>query len=611
MWRTVSLILCLLAGPVMADPATEVQRRIDVAGALPSDTREAALERVLLLREAEGIADDVLSAGPPKREDWPLVSPEARAVRAALRDAAAKDFTPFCEGREPGECLVADVEALLAEVPEVAREAKREGAIGPSGAERKIAILLAETGHYQKAADIAEGIADPFDQARTIRDVVMTHLRRDGPRAAKRLEDVDELIAKISRNPAIIAELATGIAAWLAEQGDSEGSVEILTRAEQFAALVGDEGGKGEALAFVGRLYLDLDEIDDAEALIEQIDDDLWRDALKDWIARWNAERGDFAVAERRAESIEDPGERAESLRAVAVEMAKAGELSEAQRVAGRPKDPYYRVVALLAVAVALVEAGREGAVEVFAEAEALARGIEEAEDRVVALGEVAASLIKAGSSPAAEDMAVELVSMEATPRRVSFVLEHIAETFRDEGQGEAALRYVLQAVDVMRDAEDVESRSGHELDLARLLISLPAHAEAEQVAVGIDAPSSRVFALKDLAVALVQSGADQPGRKDDVRRIVALIKRIEGAEEWRGDGLMEVAEALAEVGDVAEAEAVVSGIVEPVRRNEAMAGVATALANGGQLVEAWRIAGQVADPAWRAVAQAAVAAQL
>jgi hypothetical protein len=610
MWRTVSLILCLLAGPVMADPATEVQRRIDVAGALPSDTREAALERVLLLREAEGIADDVLSAGPPKREDWPLVSPEARAVRAALRDAAAKDFTPFCEGREPGECLVADVEALLAEVPEVAREAKREGAIGPSGAERKIAILLAETGHYQKAADIAEGIADPFDQARTIRDVVMTHLRRDGPRAAKRLEDVDELIAKISRNPAIIAELATGIAAWLAEQGDSEGSVEILTRAEQFAALVGDEGGKGEALAFVGRLYLDLDEIDDAEALIEQIDDDLWRDALKDWIARWNAERGDFAVAERRAESIEDPGERAESLRAVAVEMAKAGELSEAQRVAGRPKDPYYRVVALLAVAVALVEAGREGAVEVFAEAEALARGIEDVEDRVVALGEVAGSQIKAGNSPAAEDLAVELAAMGATPRRISYVLEHIAKSFQDSGQGDAALRYTLQAADHAR-VEDLEDRSEPRLPLSRLLISLGAYAEAEQLGIEIDEPSSRVFALKDLAVALVRSAADQPGRKDDVRRIVALIKRIEGAEEWRGDGLMEVAEALAEVGDVAEAEAVVSGIVEPVRRNEAMAGVATALANGGQLVEAWRIAGQVADPAWRAVAQAAVAAQL
>ena len=53
MWRTISLILWMLAGPALADPAAEVQRRIDAAGALPSDTRETALERVLLLREAE------------------------------------------------------------------------------------------------------------------------------------------------------------------------------------------------------------------------------------------------------------------------------------------------------------------------------------------------------------------------------------------------------------------------------------------------------------------------------------------------------------------------------------------------------------------------------
>lgn len=75
MRRTISLILCLLSGPVIADPAAEMQRRMDAAAALASDTREAALERVLLLREAEHIAEDLLSAGPPVRENLPLTSP--------------------------------------------------------------------------------------------------------------------------------------------------------------------------------------------------------------------------------------------------------------------------------------------------------------------------------------------------------------------------------------------------------------------------------------------------------------------------------------------------------------------------------------------------------
>jgi tetratricopeptide (TPR) repeat protein len=597
----------------MADPATEVQRRIDAAGALPSDTREAALERVLLLREAEGIVEDVLSAGPPKREDLPLVSPEARAERAALRDAAAKDFAPFCEGREPGECLLAEAEALLAEAPEVDRDAKREGGIGTSEAERQIAILLVKGGHLEDAARIAARIADPRDQARAIRDVVLTHLWKEGPSPAKRLEDVDEVILKIRRDPAIVVELATGIAAWFAKHGEPGDSLDILAMAEKSSAAIGDPSTQGRHMTYIAMEYVELGEVDRGRALLDKIEYEFWHAAGHGLVATLLVEAGDFSEAEVFAAAI-DEGEVEQQVKAyarLAEGLSAAGDLDEALRVVGLIEHQSYRAAALGVVAVALVETNPKRAAELFAEAEALARGIEDAEDRVVALGEVAASLIKAGSSPAAEDMAVELVSMEATPRRVSFVLEHIAETFRDEGQGEAALRYVLQAVDVMRDAEDVESRSGHELDLARLLISLPAHAEAEQVAVGIDAPSSRVFALKDLAVALVQSGADQPGRKDDVRQIVALIKDIEGAEEWRGSGLLQVAEALAEAGDVAEAEAVVSGIVEPVRRNEAMAGVAIALADGGQLVEAWRISGRVKDPAWRAVAMAAVAAQL
>jgi tetratricopeptide (TPR) repeat protein len=613
MWRTVFLILCLLAGPVMADPAAEVRRRIDAAGVLVPDTRETALERVLLLREAEGIVEDVLSSGPPKREDLPLVSPEARAERAALRDAAAKDFALFCEGREPGECLLAEAEALLAEAPEVDRDAEREGAIGPSEAERQIAILLVKAGHFEDAARIAARIADPRDQARAIRDVVLTHLWREGPSPAKRLEDVDEVILKIRRDPAIIAELVTEIASWLIEQGDTELALEILKDAEDFAGFIGNERRRGQALAFIAAEYMELGESDRARALVDQIEDEFWQAAGKKIVAVLLAEAGDFAGAEQVAASIEESEveQQVEAYASLAESLAAAGQLEEALNVAGRIGKPSHRAAVLGVIAVGLTEASGERAAEVFAEAEALARGIEGVDERVATLATVAMALIKAGNAAAAEDLALTLPTMGAGPQRLSAALEGIAEAHRGAEQGDAALRYAMEAADVVREIDEPEDRSEQGLDLARLLIGLGAYAEAEQVATGIDEPSSRVFALKDLAVALVRSGADQPGRKEDVRRIVALIKGIEGTEEWRGSGLLQVAEALAEAGDVAEAEAAADGIVEPVRRNAAIAGDVISLADGGQLVEAWRIAGQVDDPAWRAVAMVAVAARL
>ena len=49
MWRLSFLILAMMAGPAVADLAGDVQRKLDAAAAVLPDSREAALERVLLL----------------------------------------------------------------------------------------------------------------------------------------------------------------------------------------------------------------------------------------------------------------------------------------------------------------------------------------------------------------------------------------------------------------------------------------------------------------------------------------------------------------------------------------------------------------------------------
>lgn len=604
MWRVVLLSLCLASGPAAAELAVEVQRKLDAAAAVVPDSREAALRRFLLLREAETIVEKVLSAGPPTPGNAAVVTPEAMAERAGLRDAAAKDFAQFCEGREPRQCLLAEAEALLAEAPEVDTEAERAGAIGPSRAGRKIAVSLARAWRFDEGLSVAKGIADANRRNRAVRDIVI-HLARDKQfgRATHALGELDQIW--------LVSEALTEIMNGMIAAGAGSDIESAMSNAVYFATQAGDESSRGQALAFVGMIYLDLGNIAGAEALFDRIEDDFWRDTLKNWVARRLAENGDFEFAELRAASVEDEWEAAEAFQAVAVELAKAGQLAEARRVAGRIEGLVSQTRAIGTVALALSEEERAGAAEMLAEAEALARGIGDANDRTDSLGEVAEALVRTGDSPAAVAIAAELEAMGTDPSEISWALQGIAEDLRYVGLRDASVVYALRAERLALKIEDVEGRSGRLLSLARLLLNAAAYVEAEEVAARIEDANDRVFALKDLGVALARSGKGKPDARAEVLRIAAVIGEIDGAKYWRGDGLKDVAQALAVAGDVAGAEAVAGGIAEPMRRNEALAGSAVALAEGGQFVEAERIARRIEDAAWRAVGLGAVGAEL
>lgn len=535
MWRISFLILGLMAVPGAADVGGDVQRKLDAAAAVDPVTREAALQRVLLLHEAEGVVGQVLAAGPPRPDLAILVTPEAVAARAALRDAASAGFAPFCEGREPGECLSAEAEALLARAPEVDREAEREGAIGPSEAGRKIAVTLTEVGHFEAASKIVAEIADPFHKYRGIRDVVLLHLERNGQDPAKRLADVVDLISKF-RDPAILAELAMEIADWLAMHGDREGAFEILARAEGFAALVGERRKTGKLQAFVAVKYAELGEPDRAKTLLNQIEDSWWRESGHNIVAVILAELGDFGRAEEFAAAIDDAEHemRDETYGMLVHFLVEAEEFDEARRIADRIAKGSYRLAAL---------------------------------------AEIAAIQVK-------DDQA-----------RVPVNIGEEHELALRMAEGRAAL------------IKDPEEQSESLLQIARSYIDLAKYDDAERVAAKIGEPRDRVHALKDLGVALARGANGQPVVRADVLRLSGIIMEIDGAETSRGAGLMQVAQALADGGDATGAEAVADGIVEPIRRNEALGEVAIGLAEAGQLVEALRIAERVEDPAWRAVA--------
>jgi tetratricopeptide (TPR) repeat protein len=556
--------------------------------------------------------------------DWPkslktgalacaLVAGLAPASPALAEDATPSDLSAgqsvvTCDDKAASECLLAEVHALLLSAPEVDRKAERWGATGPSEAGRQIAILLAKAGHFEEAAKIAEAIADPNAQARAIRDVVLVHLRTEGPDPAKRLEDVHTVISKISSHPAIAAELATEIAIWLAEQGDKDGALEIFAKAEQVAAYIGDEGQKGRALAFITSEYMELGEVDRAKGLIDQIEDEFWRAAGLRIISTLLAEAGDFAGAEAVVASIDDEEkeERNKAYVRLAESLANAGQLDEAQRIIGRIADETDQGKARAKFAAALAKGDQATAGVDFATAQALALELGDPEDQAKAFAALALRLVAIGQFDDVEALAARLVKTDASASTISSGLENIAQSLWEAGQKAAATRHIKEAERFAALIEDPEDKADRFREIAKLYIAFGQYAEAERVAVGIEDVTHRVFALTDPGVALAGDG-----QIAEMTRLVSVIGAVDGAENWRGDGLAQIAKALAAEGEVATAEAVAEGIVEPSWRANAMADVVAALAEGGQLFAAERIARQIEDPAWRAVALAAVACRL
>lgn len=614
------LVVGFVVGIVIGAAATQdsvagpddVQRRFDEAAALQAADRETALRRFLPLREADGIVEEALAASPPQPEFANYATPEAKTERAALIGAAAKDFAAFCKGREPRECLLAEAEELMATVPE--SDDEKWEAIGPSKTGMEIAVVLTKAGQFDDALRIGNAIGDGRELRVTL-TFIAVQLAKDG-----QIERAGEVASEWDQSTGVSESLI-----WVAEKLidpryldivndiDVDTAAKVLSQSVEFAELIVGERERGQTLAAVGELYLEIGKVDAAKALIDQIVDPHWRGYLKVFVAHRLAKDGDFAAAERLAALVdEDDVKRGEAFRSIAVELAKAGDPAEARRVAEQIEDQTGRAAALDLVEQTLSEA-ESGAVD-FAQIEAEARGQEDASKRILALGGLAGALIEADKTEAGEAIAAEvmardgdrwLMATEGDHWVIAGALEGVSRAFRDTGQREAALRYLLHAEAAALAEEDFDDRSRQLLSVAEELIRIGALAEAERVAAAIEDASDRHFATVYLGEALAVAG-----QFAKAKRIAALIPEIEGAKELHALGLAEVTEALAEAGDFAGAEAIADSIPEQDQQRKAFTTILKTLVADGQLVEAERISRRVEDGAWRAVALAALASR-
>jgi tetratricopeptide (TPR) repeat protein len=526
-------------------------------------------------------------------------------AEAARFDRAAAEVARACDGKLPGDCLFAEALALAATAEEVEDKPRDAGWLTRSEAQARIVVYLIRVddvaaNDVETARRLALAIEDRTERRWAQRGILRVLASEDYYNAAvESLRDRDSNIQ--------IAEGVNEIVALLIVEGETETALEVQAQAILFAKEISIVDARGKALALVASHYLKLKDISAAMGLIGQIEDEYWKKVVSIWVAEALAKAGEVEAALRLVDGIKvDERQAVGVLSTVAVGLAEAGLADEARSVADRLADPFDRAVLIGRVAVGLSKAGQtEAALAQFAEAEALAAGLAEPEDQAVVLTVIAVAMIDAarvGDALALMER-VKALGLETDKMQQTYI--RVAKALIAAGESEAAVPLLGLAEGIAGKILEEEERSHDLLDIARVLIKGEAFAEAERVAVGIGEASSRVYALKDLGVAL--AGA---GRADEALRLAGVIVGIEGAESARASGLGQVAKALAEAGEVASAEGVAEAVVEPDWRAQALAEVAEALA-ATHPSDAERIGRRVEDPGWRSVVLAAVAAGL
>ncbi len=531
------------------------------------------------------------------RQSALLGGSEAEATRL---DRAAAEVARACDGKGPADCLFAEALALAATAEEPEETPRDAGWLTRSEAQARIVVSLTRVEDVDTARRLALAIEDRTERKWAQRGILRV-LVSDGyyNAAVESLRDRDSNIQ--------IAEGANEIVAALIAAGETETAFEVQTRAILLAKRISVVDARGKALALVASHYLKLEDVSAAMGLIGQIEDEYWKNAVSIWVAGALAAKREAEAALRVADGVTgDEMQESEALETVAVGLAEAGLAEDARRVADMFPDPFDRAAVIARVAAGLTKAGQtDAALALFAEAEALAAGLAEPEDQAVVLAAMAAALIDSSRVEEALALTERVKDLGGETNRMRWAYIKIAEALIAVGDSGSALPLLALAEGIAGQITDEEDRSSDLLEIARVLIKGGEFAEAERVAIGIGEASDRVYALKDLGVALAGDG-----RANETVRLAGVIVGIEGAKGGRARGLGQVAKALAEAGEVASAEGVAEAIAEPDLRSQALAEVAEALA-GTHPADAERIARRVEDPGWRSVVLAAVAAGL
>ncbi|WP_236246873.1 hypothetical protein [Streptomyces sp. CC210A] len=492
---------------------------------------------------AEGVADAFEADFARERMLAAAAAALARTGRIAPAEALARTLT---RPGERAEALAAVLEAATDPRQALTLARETEGLIGevtePGGQRTSVAVALARTGRFGRAAQVVRDTTDQRERtaaARTVATVLAeageARLAEDLARTITDRFALEDALTTVVAATAVSGDTA-GARALAREIGSEPKHEERALKAAALALAAAGDPWRAESFAHAAvEVAENLVASDDAEAVSRELFGPPLQDALAS-VAVAIAKAGNADRAERLLRHIPEPGLRERVLSDVARAVGGTGDLDRATALATHVSDPHLRAQVTADLAASAARFGQHGRGEYLARAaEAQYRAIAPSYEHERLLPGVVETVARAGS----EDRA------EAIARHVAHPIARIE-----------ALLAVAGAI------TDDDAR-------ARTLID-----DAENLAQTIGNRYLRADALASVAAA---SGPDR-GRSplQDAERAARSIADRSTAQ----DALTSVVVAAAELGDLAVATTLAELITSPNPRARALTALAVKVAN-------------------------------
>ena len=462
------------------------------------------------------------------------------------------------------------------------------------------------------AEDIAERIEDPRERVETFMNVVAVLARAAQTDRARRVAENAVNVAERIEEPWERAKALAEVACTVVEVGQTDIVINVIEKIDDLRMGAG--------------LIVDSECV---EALVK--------------VAGALANVGQADMAIRISDRIDSPEEHAEIMAEVAGALGCAGQIDRAIDIAERIKYPRFRAKALVGVAGALAQSGQIDMAQRVAEnAVNVAERIEILDEHATALGEVAGALAQSGQIDMALDVAgriaysrmradvltvvvgalvragqidraIDIAERIKYPRFRAKALVGVAGALAQSGQIDMAQRVAENAVNVAERIEILDehatalgevagalAQSGQidmALDVAGRIAYSRMRADVLTVVVGalvragqtdraidiaeqIEDPEERVWALIEMKVADMSTGADRTDRVLDIAR------QIKDPEE-HASALVKIAGALVWADFIDKAFKIVETMNDIYFRSRAQSAIIKALVGKGSSNEA------------------------
>jgi len=357
---------------------------------------------------------------------------------------------------------------------------------------------------------------------------------------------IAEDIAERIEDPRERVETFMNVVAVLARAAQTDRARRVAENAVNVAERIEEPWERAKALAEVACTVVEVGQTDIVINVIEKIDDlrmgaglivdsECVEALVKVAGALANVGQADMAI--RISDRIDSPEEHAEIMAEVAGALGCAGQIDRAIDIAERIKYPRFRAKALVGVAGALAQSGQIDMAQRVAEnAVNVAERIEILDEHATALGKVAGALAQSGQI----DMALDVAGRIAYSRMRADVLTVVVGALVRAGQTD-------RAIDIAEQIED---------------------------------PEERVWALIEMKVADMSTGADRTDRVLDIAR------QIKDPEE-HASALVKIAGALVWADFIDKAFKIVETMNDIYFRSRAQSAIIKALVGKGSSNEA------------------------